>query len=364
MSNSKYLHVYKENELVKNGIDKCIAISRSFPLDDVNRLDISIFRFFRDNKTPLHYLVANMCYWYGKTKKEEELIQLLIENGTKLSRLSKPSIELAQRMFKLGKSFPYWTKFDIQYIEKVWRLPKAFMWVDPIMYESYAIDRIFVVGLVGDSIFEIDTPGYKAFKKEPIQYPRSLLSRVIKGFKYNMEPDFRPLYNRKTNKVSFYLPENDVSKDDYSFDFWIEYKDFNKFLTETYGDRCAYVVAELFLLKEKKSVLGFIAREYGKDCSRIVEKQIQEGSINISIIPNKYKNFKKEILKYNGWQNLIAGILGNIHRFQKSNFLIDPLSILDITEQYFNDMSLWMEVDYIAYWVASKFISFCKNEIQ
>ena len=366
MTNNKYLHVYKENELVKKGIDKCVAISRSFPLDDVNRLDISIFRFIRDKKTPFHYLVANMCYWYGKTNKEEELIQLLIENGSKLARLSKKSIELAQMMFKLGKTFPHWTEFDIQYIEKVWSLPKAFLWVDPIMYDSYELDVFCNFGLVRKRRYEINIPGYKALKREPIPYPKYLLSDVIKGFKFYMEPDFRPFYNRKTNKVSLHLPENEVSKDDFSFDYWIEYKDFNKFLTETYGERCAYIVANEYLLKEskqfdKKNFIGFITKNYGIDCSRIVKEQIQDGSINISKIPNKYKSFK-EFLKLTGWLDVFAGFLGDIHRFQKSNYIIDPLSIFDITKQYFNDMALWMEREYIACWVASKYISFCKNE--
>ena len=363
MNIDKYLHVYKEETLVKMGKDKCIAISRSFPLDDLNRLDISIFRFIHDSKEPLHYRVANMFYWYGKTNKEEELIQLIIENAYLLAKLSKTGISLAKRMFKLGKTFPFWAKEDINYIERVWKRPKAFMWVDPIMYDSYEIEGFN--NTFCHKKVEIVFPGYKALKRESTPYSNKLLGEIIEGFKYSEELGFNSFYNRKTNRVSLHLEDSKRTKDDFPFDFWIKYSDFNKFLTETYGARCAYIFAENYLLQEKnefdqKNFVDFIAKKYGDKCSLIVEEAILNGSVRLSRIPRKHKSFKT-FLNEIGWLDVFAGFSGSIHVFQKSNYEVDFLSIIKVTDKYFCDMSLWKEREYIACWLASKFISYCKE---
>ncbi len=363
MKIDKYLHVYKEETLVKMGKNKCIAINRSYPLDDVNRLDISIFRFFYDTKEQFRYLVANMFYWYGKTKKDEELILLLLENSSLLDRLSKTDVALAQRMLKLGKSFPYWTEDDIHFIERIWRLPKAFMWVDPIMYDSYEIEGF--LNDVSTKKTSIEVPGYKAYKKEALPYSRNLLGDIIKGFKYSAEPEFRPSYNRKTDKVSLYLPDDEKSEDDCLLDFYIEYKEIHKFLTGAYGDKCAYVFATVFLLQEKEQFdknifIEYITSKYGEKCSLLVTEAIINGSVTLSKIPSRFNNFKI-FLKETGWLDVFAGFSGNIHKFQNSKFAVDFLSVIKATDKYFSDMSMWAEREYIACWLASQYISYCKE---
>ncbi len=363
MKIDKYLHIYKEETLVKMGKNKCIAISRSYPLDDVNRLDISIFRLFHDTKGPFRYLVANMFYWYGKTQNEEELILLLLENRFLLDRLSKTDVALAQRMLKLGKSFPYWTEDDIHFIERIWKLPKAFMWVDPIMYDSYEIESFLNIVSTRKTIIEV--PGYKAYKRDTLPYSRSLLGDIIKGFKYSAEPDFRPFYNRKTDKVSLYLPDDEKNEDDCPLVFYIEYKELNRFLVDAYGEKCAYVFATVFLIQEKeqfdkKDFIEFITAKYGEKCSLLVAEAIINGTTALSKIPSKYNSFK-QFLKETGWLDVFAGFSGNIHKFQNSKFAVDFLSIIKATDKYFNDISMLAERDYIACWLASQFISYCKE---
>lgn len=171
-----------------------------------------------------------LCYYYGRLQKGEELQKFIDENVAFLLMLPESCKKLAHNLVNIGYKFPYLSEFEIKYLENKYCDSKTFELFDIIMFDENYLPR---------RIKKFDKT---LLDKVNTDFSRDFLLHIYKSFSENEElgdcTDKLFVYDRVNNRIirkdyeKLGLAEYCIMQPIHSNDFW-------KLVNEHYGETCA-----------------------------------------------------------------------------------------------------------------------------
>jgi len=245
-------------------------------------LSIAKYRFIKGSMATNVNNLPEMCYYYGRLHRVEELKELLQEKSFYLFGMPESCIELAQHLIYLGDKFPYLHEEEISYLETKYCDSKTFELFDIIMFDCELLPR---------PIKKFDKESLNRNNKD---FSKQFLINVYNCFSKNDEMmgghEDLYVYSRIHNKI-IRKEYSELGLGEYCIIQPILSKEFWTLMQELYDDRCA----DLFLQKlfhdddwEKyrdsntylvnaKEIEG-IAKEYFSDLSQVENVKAQVAS--------------------------------------------------------------------------------------
>ena len=171
-----------------------------------------------------------MCYYYGRLHRVEELKEFLSDKEFYLFMLPDSCKELAQNLLNIGYKFPHLSEQEISYLEQKYSDSKTFELFDIIMFDSDKLARPI-----------------KKFNKDSLNvknsdFSRDFLLKVFSYFSENEELDdgYSKLYvySRIKNEISRKKYE-DVGLGEYCIVQPIHSNEFYNLMKEKFGEESA-----------------------------------------------------------------------------------------------------------------------------
>jgi len=214
------MSIITESQLGKMSVRERFQLRRECAenRDIESLLTIVKFLFIRGAAATNESNLPEMCYYYGRLHRAEELQEFLKENDSNLFMLPKSSKELAQNLLNIGVKFPHLNESEIQYLEDKYCDSKTFELFDIIMFDCNRLPRPI-----------------KKFNKESLNsenkdFSREFLLQVYAYFSANEELDGNYdklyVYSRIENKIirkeyaHLALGEYCIEQPIYSNEFW------------------------------------------------------------------------------------------------------------------------------------------------
>lgn len=200
-------------------------------------LTIAKYHFIHGSAATNETNFPELCYYYGRLHRFEELKEFLNEKEFYLFMLPDSCKELAQNLLNIGLKFPHLNEQEISYLEQKYCDSKTFELFDIIMFDSDKLAR---------PIKKFDK---NLLNVKNTDFSRDFLLKVFGHFSENEELDdgYSQLYvySRITNKIIRKKYE-DAGLGEYCIVQPIHSNEFYNLLNEKYGAECAdYCIAEL-----------------------------------------------------------------------------------------------------------------------
>lgn len=178
-----------------------------------------------------------MCYYYGRLHRVEELKELLSDKEFYLFMLPDSCKELAQNLLNIGLKFPHLNEQEISYLEQKYCDSKTFELFDIIMFDSDKLSR---------PLRKFDKNSLNVKNSD---FSKEFLLKIFDYFTENEELDDgyskMYVYSRIKNEIIRKKYE-DVGLGEYCIVQPIHSNEFYNLLKEKYGEDCAdYCIEEL-----------------------------------------------------------------------------------------------------------------------
>lgn len=200
-------------------------------------LTIAKYHFIHGSAATNETNFPELCYYYGRLHRVEELKEFLNEKQFYLLMLPDSCKELAQNLLNIGLKFPHLNEQEISYLEQKYCDSKTFELFDIIMFDSDKLAR---------PIKKFDK---NSLNVKNTDFSRDFLLKVFSHFSENEELDdgYSELYvySRIKNKIIRKKYE-DVGLGEYCIVQPIHSNEFYNLMKEKYGADCAdYCIKEL-----------------------------------------------------------------------------------------------------------------------
>jgi len=137
--------------------------------------------------------LPELCYYYGRLKKVDELKEFINQNSFFIQMLPEYSKELAQNLFNIGLKFPHLNDKEVDYLEQKYSEPQTFELFDVIMFDEELLPR---------RIMKFDK---ELLKNKNLEFTKDFLLELFSCFIANEEQDneFSEFlaYSRIENKI-------------------------------------------------------------------------------------------------------------------------------------------------------------------
>lgn len=133
----------KESELVNMSFEELYLLRKECAKknDIESLLIIAIFRFAKESSALNEDTYPEICYYYGRLRRSDNLNEFIEENAMDLLMLSDSSKELARNLFKIGYRFPFLNDEEILYLEEKYSSSITFELFDIIMFDVEKLSR-------------------------------------------------------------------------------------------------------------------------------------------------------------------------------------------------------------------------------
>jgi len=221
-----------ETELDKMSVEERFQLRRTCAeIGDLKSLlTIAKYHFIKGSTATNESNFPEMCYYYGRLQRVEELKQFLSDKEFYLTMLPDSCKELAQNLLNIGLKFPHLSEQEISYLEQKYCDSKTFELFDIIMFDSEQLSRPL-----------------KKFDKNSLNvknsdFSKEFLLKVFDYFSENHKLDDRYsklyVYSRIKNKIIRKKYE-DVGLGEYCIVQPIHSNEFYNMMKEKYGEDCA-----------------------------------------------------------------------------------------------------------------------------
>lgn len=227
----------EESQLDKMTVEELFSYRRQCAekQDLESLLGIAKHRFIKGCAATNENNLPEMCYYYGRLNRVEELQEFLKEKSVYLFMLPESCKELAQNLLNIGSKFPYLDEREISYLEERYCDSKTFELFDIIMFDSDLLPR------------PINKFDKESLNRSHQDFSRDFIMQIYDSFSKNKELDegYDPLYiySRIDNKIirkeyeNLGLGEYCILQPILSNEFW-------NLMQEKYGEECADYFAQ------------------------------------------------------------------------------------------------------------------------
>jgi len=195
-------------------------------IDIKSLLVIAKYRFINGSDATNESNLPEMCYYYGRLHRIEELKEFLQEKSFYLFMLPDSCKSLAENLLNIRNKFPHLNKKEIYFLEEKYCDSKTFELFDIIMFDSHLLPR---------TIKKFDK---ELLNRENKDFSKEFLLEIYRYFSENEELDDSYdklyVYSRIKNKIirkeyeNFGLGEYCIIGPTRSQEFW-------KLMNEHYG---------------------------------------------------------------------------------------------------------------------------------
>ena len=221
-----------DEQLAKMSVEEYFRLRRQRALnrDIKSLLTIAKYRFMNGSAATNESNFPEMCYYYGRLHRGEELKIFLEDNQFHLFMLPESCKELAQNLLTIGYKFPHLSEKEISYLEEKYCNSKTFELFDIIMFDSDQLARPI-----------------KKFNKDSLNvknsnFSRDFLLKVYDCFSENEELDSSydelNIYSRIKNEIILKRYE-DTGLGEYYINQPILSNEFFSLMTEKHGEECS-----------------------------------------------------------------------------------------------------------------------------
>lgn len=197
-------------------------------------LDIATYRFAHGASGLYISLLPEMFFLYGRSRRVEQLQELLREYNFALFGLPDSCLNRAKAMLSIGLSYPNLDKRALDFLEELWCDSEAFEWMDIIMYDCESLPR------------KLNRFDKNLLNNRTVDFSEELIIAIWECFEYNKDEENEDepyYYDRKTNQIG---------KKDWTYlgkgEFVIEndkhYNEVNQFITDKFGESLAIEIAQ------------------------------------------------------------------------------------------------------------------------
>ncbi len=222
----------EESELRSLKSEEIFTLRRKYSetKDIESLLTIAKFRFQTGSIATNKNTLPEMCYYFGRLKKTEELSLLLQEKNFYLTMLPESSLILAENLLNIGLKFPNLSEEEISYLEENYCDTKTFELFDVIMFDKELLPR------------QIKKFDKELLNRKNTEFSDEFLIRLFDCFLENEEIDDRYyeifVYSRISNKV-FKKMYEDIGLGEYCIVQPIKSNQFWKLIENRFGEKCA-----------------------------------------------------------------------------------------------------------------------------
>jgi hypothetical protein len=193
-------------------------------------LAIAKYSFIKGSAATNETYFPELCYYYGRLHKINELKEFLSDKQLYLFTLSESSKEMAEKLFSIGIKFPDLDESEIAYLEEKYCNSKTFELFDIIMFDCDLLKR---------PIKKYDT---SLLKIRHTEFDNNFLLEVYDCFSKNEDLDDGYskmfVYDRINNAIIQKKYES-LGLSEYCIIQPILSNDFYKLLNEKFGEACA-----------------------------------------------------------------------------------------------------------------------------
>ncbi len=236
-------------------------------------LTIAKYRFKNGSAALNETILPEMCYYFGRLHRTEELQNFLKDKNFYLMMLPKSCKELAQNLLNIGIRFPDLNEDEITYLENNYCDSKTFELFDIIMFDCNLLAR------------QINKFDKQLLTRENKDFSREFSLQIFDSFLENetKDPNYDELftYSRIENKITRKLYKN-LGLGEFCIIQPIHSNELWNLLHSLYGNQCAdfflqklsrgenweeYKISDFFLLEAKG--IERIATQYFNDISKV-----------------------------------------------------------------------------------------------
>lgn len=156
-------------------------------------LSLASFHYVNGSVAVNEMNLPEMCYYFGRLKREKDLINFLEKNSSNLSFLSKFSKDLSKNLFSIGFKFPHLNEIEMQYLEEKYNDQRTFELFEIIMFDSYLLPR---------PLKKMDKD---KFNTKNVNFSKHLLNNLFNSFalngKIHYNNDQAYVYDRIENRI-------------------------------------------------------------------------------------------------------------------------------------------------------------------
>lgn len=193
-------------------------------------LTIAKYRFIKGSPATNVSNLPEMCYYFGRLNRVEELKEFLSDKSIYLFTLPASSKELAQNLFKIGHKFPHLNETEISYLEDKYCNPKTFELFDIIMFDDKLLPR------------KIKRIEKESLNKTNTDFSKEFLLKIFDSFLKNeeLEGGYEELfiYSKTKNKI-IRKEYEDIGLGEYYITQPIKSKDFWTLIKNEYDENSA-----------------------------------------------------------------------------------------------------------------------------
>lgn len=228
---SGYLMV-EESELEKLSVEELFKLRRKCAekKDLESLLTIAKWRFVKGSAATNESNLPEMCYYYGRLNRAEELKSFLEEKSFYLFMLPESCKVLAQNLLNIGLRFPHLSEQEVSYLEQNYCDPKTFDLFDIIMLDKELLPR------------QIEKFDKELLNRKNTDFSDQFLMRVFEYFSKNEELDDgyseMYVYSRISNKI-IQKKYEDTGLGEYCIVQPIKSNQFWSLIEKRFGAKCA-----------------------------------------------------------------------------------------------------------------------------
>ena len=221
-----------EEQLKSMDVSQRFALRRNCAQnrDIKSLLEIVKYHFIKGSAATNETNFPELCYYYGRLHKIEELKEFLSDKEFYLFMLPESCRELAENLFNIGMKFPHLSESEMLYLDDNYSDSKTFELFDIIMFDADQLPR---------PLKKYDVSQLKIKHSE---FSEEFLLEVFDCFLKNEELDdgYSKLYvyDRVNNKIIRKRFE-DLGLTEYAITQPIHSNEFHDLLRNEYGERCA-----------------------------------------------------------------------------------------------------------------------------
>jgi hypothetical protein len=224
--------IVEESELAKMSVEEMFQFRRQCAKnrDIKSLLAIAKYRFIKGSAAVNISNLPEMCYYYGRLHRAEELKEFLQEKSFYLFMLPDSCTSLAENLLNIGNKFPHLNEKEISYLEEKYCDSKTFQLFDLIMFDKELLPR------------EIKKFDKDLLKTKNTEFSNDFLLKIFNCFSKNEDlkngDSEMFVYSRVTNKIICKKFEH-VGLGEYCIDQHIFSNQFWTLMNQQFGEKCA-----------------------------------------------------------------------------------------------------------------------------
>lgn len=222
----------EESQLAKMSVEEMFQFRRQCAKnrDIKSLLALAKYRFIKGSAATNESNLPEMCYYYGRLHRAEELKEFLQEKSFYLFMLPDSCKSLAENLLNIGNKFPHLNEKEISYLEEKYCDSKTFELFDLIMFDKDLLPRTI-------KKFDKDL-----LKTKNTEFSNDFLLKIYNCFSKNEDlDDGYPemfVYSRINNKIIRKKYEH-VGLGEYCIVQPILSNQFWNLMNKKFGEKCA-----------------------------------------------------------------------------------------------------------------------------